>query len=95
MFNIMYSIHVHRFSWNIHRLHGTYHFLQAYYRLGSCLFVQRKYREAMEKFSESLSLLLNDTSRSDHQVDTLSQLLAVALKLPGKQSIMSWFIILP
>lgn len=43
----------------------------------------------MEKFSESLSLLLNDTSRSDHQVDTLSQLLAVALKLPGKQSIMS------
>ena len=44
----------------------------------------------MEKFSESLSLLLNDASRSDHQaVDTLSQLLSVALELPGKQSIMS------
>ena len=43
----------------------------------------------MEKFSESLSLLLHDASRSDHQVDTLSQLLSVALELPGKQSIMS------
>lgn len=76
-------------SVEIFTVYTVYHFLQAYYRLGSCLFVQRKYREAMEKFSESLSLLLNDTSRSDHQVDTLSQLLAVALKLPGKQSIMS------
>ena len=76
-------------SVEIFTVYTVYHFLQAYYRLGSCLFVQRKYREAMEKFSESLSLLLNDASRSDHQVDTLSQLLAVALKLPGKQSIMS------
>ena len=76
-------------SVEIFTVYTVYHYLQAYYRLGSCLFVQRKYREAMEKFSESLSLLLNDTSRSDHQVDTLSQLLAVALKLPGKQSIMS------
>ena len=76
-------------SVEIFTVYTVYHFLQAYYRLGSCLFVQRKYREAMEKFSESLSLLLNDTSRSDHQVDTLSQLLAVALKLPGKQPIMS------
>ena len=77
-------------SVEIFTVYTVYHFLQAYYRLGSCLFVQRKYREAMEKFSESLSLLLNDASRSDHQaVDTLSQLLSVTLELPGKQSIMS------
>ena len=38
----------------------------------------------MEHFSKSLQLLLNDPSSSEHdKVDTLNQLLSVALKQPG------------
>ena len=58
--------------------------MQAQYRLGSSLFAQKKYQEAMKPFSKSLQLLLRDSSSSENdKVGTLAQLLSVALNLPG------------
>lgn len=58
--------------------------MQAQYRLGSSLFAREKYQEAIEPFSKSLQLLLRDASSSENdKVDTLTQLLSVALNLPG------------
>lgn len=65
-------------------LHFIKIFLQAQYRLGSCFFALKKCHEAMEPFSRSLQLLLSDSSSTESdQVDTLNQLLSVALVLPG------------
>ena len=58
--------------------------MQAQYRLGSSLLAREKYQEAMKPFSKSLQLLLKDASSSENdKVDTLTQLLSVALNLPG------------
>lgn len=58
--------------------------MQAQYRLGSSLFTREKYQEAIKPFSKSLQLLLRDASSSENdKVDTLTQLLSVALNLPG------------
>lgn len=58
--------------------------MQGQYRMGSSLFARKKYQEAMKPFSESLQLLLRDASSSESdKVDTLTQLLSVAVNLPG------------
>lgn len=58
--------------------------MQGQYRLGSSLLSRKKYQEAMNPFSKSLQLLLSDASSSESdKVDTLTQLLSVALNLPG------------
>ena len=58
--------------------------MQGQYRLGSSLLSRKKYQEAMKPFSKSLQLLLSDASSSESdKVDTLTQLMSVALNLPG------------
>lgn len=58
--------------------------LQGQYRVGVCLSALKKYSEALEAFSKSLKLLLNDSSSTEqNQVDTLNKLLSVALNHPG------------
>lgn len=58
--------------------------MQGQYRLGSSLLAQKKYQEAMKPFAKSLQLLLRDASSSESdKIDTLTQLLSVAVNLPG------------
>ncbi|KAJ7371751.1 hypothetical protein OS493_023089 [Desmophyllum pertusum] len=55
---------------------------KAQYRLGSSLCAQKKYSEAMKPFSTSLHLLLSDSTSLEHRkVDTLTEILSVALKI--------------
>ena len=61
-----------------------YLIFQAQYRLGSCLFACNKYSEALESFSRSLHLLLEDSSSAEKEkLDTLKQILSVAQNNPG------------
>ena len=63
---------------------------QAQYRLGSCLSACKRYSEALEPFSRSLQLLLNNPSSTEHdKVDTLNQVLSVAVKHPGTSTFIS------
>ena len=58
--------------------------LQGHFRLGCSLVARKNYAEAMKSFSRSLQLLLDDSSSKEHQkMDTLNQLLSVALTHPG------------
>ncbi|KAM7440313.1 Stress-induced-phosphoprotein 1 [Porites harrisoni] len=60
---------------------------KAQYRLGSCLFARERLKEALDAFSKSLHLLLKHSSSSEKDtMDTLNQLLLVALKHPGGTS---------
>ncbi|KAJ7371744.1 hypothetical protein OS493_023081 [Desmophyllum pertusum] len=56
---------------------------KAQYRLGSSLYARKKYSEAMKPFSRALKLqlMLSDSASSEQgKVDTLTQILSVALK---------------
>ncbi|KAJ7371766.1 TPR and ankyrin repeat-containing protein 1 [Desmophyllum pertusum] len=62
---------------------------KAQYRLGSSLCARKKYSEALKPFSKSLKLQLmlsDSTSSEKDKVDTLTQILSVALKIPDGTS---------
>ena len=85
------QLHIHLFFHESTSLHSYPLNFQAQYRLGSCLSACKRYSEGLEPFSRSLHLLINNPSSTEHdKVDTLNQVLSVALKHPGTSTFISF-----
>lgn len=90
-YSFMKVIRLHFSKISPQYLHSYHLYFQAHYRLGSCLSACKRYSEALELFSGSLRLLLNNPSSTEHdKVDTLNQVLSVALKHPGTSIFISF-----
>ena len=90
-YSFMKDIRLHFSKISPQYLHSYPLNFQAQYRLGSCLSACKRYSEALEPFSRSLQLLLNNPSSTEHdKVDTLNQVLSVALKHPGTSTFISF-----
>ena len=90
-YSFMKVIRLHFSKISPQYLHSYPSNFQAQYRLGSCLSACKRYSEALEPFSRSLQLLLDNPSSTEHdKVDTLNHVLSVALKHPGTSTFISF-----
>ena len=90
-YSFMKDIRLHFSKMSPQYLHSYPLNFQAQYRLGSCLSACKRYSEALEPFSRSLQLLLDNPSSTEHdKVDTLNHVLSVALKHPGTSTFISF-----